>query len=127
MSTPLIIIIVVAVAGLLSCVVMGVLVAIAVPNLVVARRHGNETAAIGGLMTVATAQVLFKEGDKDRNGELDYAGSLRQLGDAQLIDPILASGTKQGYFITVRTGKDSHLDWSANANPAVPGKTGDRW
>jgi type II secretory pathway pseudopilin PulG len=123
MSTPLIIILVVAVMALLSCVLIGVLVAIAVPNVVLAQKRGNEAAAVGVLRTIATAQAVFREGDKDKS----FAGSLKQLGDAQLIDLGLASGTKQGYLFTVRTGKDAHADWSANATPAIPTRTGDRW
>jgi type II secretory pathway pseudopilin PulG len=127
LSTPLIIIIVVGVVALVSCVCIGVLVAIAVPNMVSARKAGNEIAAVGALRTIATAQAVFREGDKDQNGKLDYAGSLKALGDAQLVDGVLASGTKQGYLFKVRTGKDPLFDWSANADPAVPKTTGDRW
>ena len=69
--------------------------------------------------------VLFREGDKDQDGVLNY-GTLDQLGSAQLVDSVLANGTKQGYHFSVRSGPDVELEWSASAVPAVPGTTGSR-
>ncbi|MBL4848054.1 MAG: hypothetical protein JKY65_21265, partial [Planctomycetes bacterium] len=40
---------------------------------------GNEVAAIGSLKTLSMAQTLFREGDKDGNGALDYANDLPTL------------------------------------------------
>ena len=37
-------------------------------------RHSCDTAAIGALKTIGTAQSLYRESDRDGNGELDYAG-----------------------------------------------------
>ena len=39
----------------------------------------------------------MSEGDKENDGNLDY-GTLRELGEAGLIDAVLASGTKEGYL-----------------------------
>lgn len=55
--------------------IIAIIAAIAIPNLIEARKGSNEGAAIGALRTISTAQSLFREGDKDGNGVLDYATS----------------------------------------------------
>lgn len=101
---------------------LAVLAACAVPNLVEARKHGNEAAAVGALKTVQTAQSLFREGDKENDGQFDYAG-VAELSGQTLIDGVLGGGTKRGYAHD--PGRDSL--WAATANPAVPTATGDRY
>lgn len=100
--------------------------AIAIPNLLSARKAGNELGAIGSLKSIATAQRLFREGDKEGDGLNDYA-SLSELSNGNLIDPVLQTGTKQGYnFLTEAsfTGPE-YIFWSTG-DPAVEGGTGDR-
>jgi Ca-activated chloride channel family protein len=46
--------------------------AVAIPNTIEARKHGNEAAAIGALKTLNTSQTLFREGDKEGDGTLDH-------------------------------------------------------
>ncbi|MGE0706514.1 MAG: hypothetical protein AB7N76_17670 [Planctomycetota bacterium] len=85
------------------------------------RRRANESAAIGALRTLSSAQVLFREGDKDGNGAHDYAATLAALGAAQLIDPVLAKGEKQGYrFALARWREAPGLAWRATASPLDP-------
>ena len=87
-----------------------------------ARRHGNEAAAIGALKTITTAQALFREGDKDNDGNFQYAGDLASLGKTQLIDAALASGIKQGYRFELCAGSEApEFLWMAVASP-VDGK-----
>ena len=80
----------------------------------------EEAAAIGALKTIATAQTLFREADKDRNGVLDYAADLRALGACDLVDSVLASGDKSGYRFEVCRGGDessAQFVWMATASP----------
>jgi hypothetical protein len=106
----------------LGCCVL----AIAIPNMIMVHREGNEAPAIGALKTIATSESIFREGDKDQNGALDY-GSLAQLEQAQLIDSVLGSGTKRGYlFRAAASVSTSEFLWFATATPVVPGTTGDR-
>jgi hypothetical protein len=87
----------------------------------------GETKAIGTLKTIAMAESIFREGDKDGNGALDYA-SLAQLGQAQLIDAELASGTKDGYvFEAAASTSTSEFLWFATARPLRPGWSGERY
>jgi hypothetical protein len=108
---------------------IGVAVAFLTPQLVTCQRSGTETSAIGALKTIGAAQALFRESDRDGDGELDYAASLAELGDTKarsgLIDPVLASGLKWGYHFEVRRSeKMPEYLWIAYAWPA--GDSGDR-
>ena len=106
--------------------IIAIIAAIAIPNLIEARKGSNEAAAIGALRTLTTAQALFREGDKDKDTTLDYATNLGELKTANLIDGVLGSGTKQGYSFNVTSGTPQ-FTWSATASPASPGKSGDRY
>ncbi|GIW71282.1 MAG: prepilin-type N-terminal cleavage/methylation domain-containing protein [Planctomycetota bacterium] len=105
--------------------IIAIIAAIAIPNLLDARKGANEAAAKSALRTLFTVQNLYREGDRDGNGTLDYADTLTKLLNANLIDEVLASGTKQGYVFTINGA--SLYTWSATANPEVPGKSGDNY
>jgi hypothetical protein len=101
--------------------------AIALPNLIQARKHGNEASAIGALKTIGTSEAVFREGDKENDGNLDY-GMLSELDKTLLIDEPLGSGTKQGYLFQATYGfSTSEFLWFSVANPADPGFSGDRY
>jgi type IV pilus assembly protein PilA len=109
--------------------IIAIIAAIAIPNLIQARKHGNEASAIGALKTIATSQAIFREGDKEQDGNLDY-GMLSEIGGQNivLVDSVLASGTKQGYIFQCAYGfATSEFLWFAVANPAIVGTTGDRY
>lgn len=107
--------------------IIALVIAIAVPNLIAARKNANETSAVGSLKTIASAQAMFREGDTDKNNALDY-GTLTQLGQFQLIDAILASGTRAGYaFRGAPSTVSAEVLWFATANPVIPSGTGDRY
>jgi len=91
------------------------------------RKTGNESAAIGALKAIAAAQSLHREGDKDNDGTLDYAADLSELGRGRLIDPVLASGAKQGYVFETHNGPHTEFQWFATADPTEPGETGMRF
>jgi len=98
---------------------IAIIAAIAIPNLIEARKGSNEAAAIGALRTITTAQALFREGDKDKR----YADDLDDL--AAYLDPPLAAGIKQGYtFVIIEA---DNFEWSARGDPASPKKSGDRY
>lgn len=100
---------------------------IVVPLLLPRRPPANGAAAIGSLKAIANAQYIYREGDKDGDGRLAYTGNLKELGELGLIDEILASGTKQGYYFTIGAGSEPEFVWWAKASPTVPGVTGDRF
>ena len=105
--------------------VIGIVAAIAIPNLIASRKHAQENAAVGNLKTVIAAQAMFKEQDKEIDLNFDY-GNLAELSAYQLLDPILGSGTKGGYLFQVDYSQTtSEFLWYAVANPIVPQGTGD--
>src|SRR5438445_5489578 len=73
--------------------IIAIIASIAIPSLLSARKHGQEASAIGALRTVNTQEVLFKDGDKEQDGDNDY-GMLSELSNTGLIDSVLGSGTK---------------------------------
>jgi hypothetical protein len=103
----------------LSLAVLAIAAAIVIPNLIEARDGGpGETWAIGSLKTIGTAESLFRESDKENDGNLDY-GTLAELGavgPTGLVDSILASGTKSGWLYEATYGAStSEFIWYATA------------
>ena len=71
----------------------------------------------GEAVDVAISARVFREGDKERDGNLDY-GMLSELNNTQLVDSIIGSGTKQGYnFQATYSFTSSEFLWFATANP----------
>jgi prepilin-type N-terminal cleavage/methylation domain-containing protein len=111
--------------------IIAIIAAIAIPNLIEARKSSNESAAIGAMRTLTTAQSIFREGDKDKDGVLNYSTALgpqstaNTLSNVSLIDAVLGSGSKQGYSFKVIAA--DNFTWSCTASPQVPGKSGDRY
>lgn len=85
------------------------------------RPSKRQAYAAGALRTLITSEELFREGDKEGDGNLDYASSLQELARVGLIDPELGSGTAHGYRFELR-GNDAV--WAATANPL--GQPGDK-
>jgi len=75
---------------------------VALPNLVQSRRRVNETAAIGAVRNISTAENLFRDGDADNNGVRDY-GRLADLHRhfPTLVDEAVAKGAAQGFDLQV--------------------------
>ncbi len=78
---------------LIVVVIIGIIAAIAIPNLLAARRSANEGSAISSLRTLHGAQMTYAS----TYGNSNYAGTLAALGTPGLIDSTLATGTKSGY------------------------------
>ena len=107
--------------------IIAIIAAIAIPNLLHARKSANETAAVGALKTVTTSQSVFREGDKEQDGNLDY-GALSELSNVTLIDSVLGKGSKQGYYFSCAySNTTSEFLWFAIANPQVQTSSGDRY
>ena len=84
---------------LIVVVIIGIIAAIAIPNLLASRRSANEGAAISALRTYHGAQATYAT----TYGNGNYAGvpfvtnAFTTLGAVNIIDSQLASGTKGGY------------------------------
>jgi len=109
-----------------------IIAAIAIPNLLRSKMAANEASAVGSMRTLNTAAVTYST---TYGG---YPASLATLGPAatatsttaDLVDSVLASGTKSGYTFTyVAGGADTNgniLSYSITASPVTTGTTGQR-
>ena len=77
---------------LIVVVIIGIIAAIAIPNLLASRRAANEASAISTLRTMTGAQATYQA--TAGNGQF---GTLAQLNTQGLIDSVLSGGTKSGY------------------------------
>jgi type II secretory pathway pseudopilin PulG len=85
------------VTNVLSIVIIvpiGIVAAIAIPNLMASIRAANEASSIRALRMISTAEVRYQE----YHGKY---GSLRELATDQLIDDSLGSGKWKGYRFSV--------------------------
>jgi prepilin-type N-terminal cleavage/methylation domain-containing protein len=83
---------------LIVVVIIGIIAAIAIPNLLAARRSANEGSAVSALRTMHGAEATYQA--TAGNGNFSPTGTTAGLGalnTAGLIDAVLASGTKSGY------------------------------
>ena len=88
---------------LIVVAIIGIIAAIAIPNLLASRRAANEASAISALRTIGTAQSTFSS----TLGDGAY-GTMEDLEGAQLIDAAIADATetdtKSGYFFGIEDG-----------------------
>ncbi len=104
---------------LIVVAVIGIIAAIAVPNLIRSRDAAQEASAISTLRTLATAQITYSA--TTGNGQF---GTLAQLRTAGLIDEALAAGSKDGYNFVMANDATS---FSINATPTSPNAAQMRW
>ena len=102
---------------LIVVVIIGIIAAIAIPNLLAARRAANESSGIAALRTLHGAQMTYAT----TNGNGNFAGTAGATGDTvgladlgpdgaagvglgpRLVDGVLGTGTKSGYnFVGAR-------------------------
>lgn len=80
---------------LIVVAIIGIIAAIAIPNLLKSQQAARETAALSEVQSIGKAQVLYSL-TKGRGKFSDLAG----LGAQGIIDSTIASGTKGGYLFT---------------------------
>jgi type IV pilus assembly protein PilA len=103
---------------LIVVAIIGIIAAIAIPNLVTSRMAANEASAISSCRTIATAQLTFSS--TVGNGSF---GDLGALVGANMVDEALGSGVKEGYNFAVEGGGQT---FTVTATPITPGTTGNR-
>ena len=110
---------------LIVVAIIGIIAAIAIPNLLASRRAANEGSAQSSLRTIHSSEATFQA----TAGNGNY-GSLTALRAQNLIDPVLGAANtavKSGYSFTVNT-TDRDLaaappvlaQFFATANPTNP-------
>lgn len=114
-----------------------IIAGLAIPNFLRSRIAANEAAAVTACRKIVTAQVVYST-----TYGLGYSLRLDQLGgatggaaadpdNAGLLDEILAGGSKHGYeffYVPEDADGDGRPEaFTINANPLVPGQTGERY
>ena len=82
---------------LIVVAIIGIIAAIAIPNLLQARKTANEASAIGSLRTIGSAEVTYQ-------GNNQVYGTLSQLNTANLVDSTISGSSttnpKSGFVFT---------------------------
>jgi len=109
-----------------------IIAAISVPNLLRSRMAANEASAVGSMRTVNTACIAYSTtfgGFPSSLSNLGTSGAASSTS-ADLIDNVLASGTKTGYTFTYTPGAAAGgiiPVYTLTASPVVAGQTGQRY
>lgn len=111
-----------------------------------AHKHGAESIVIRLLNAIAAAQATFAADDLDRDGDRDFAASLRDLEAAGALARLHEEESRTGFTLslereavvvddvgrpifTLRLARSEDAPcerWSACADPVEVGRTGDR-
>lgn len=102
---------------LIVVAIIGIIAAIAIPNLMASRRAANEGSAQSSVRTIHSAQVVYQA----TAGAGAYAGSLATLQGQTLTDVVLSSGTKSGYNFAIveQSGVNSTAVFGVYAFPVT--------
>jgi len=93
---------------LIVVAIIGIIAAIAIPNLLASRRAANEGSALQSLRTISSSEVTYK--NTYGNGNFS---DLATLGSKVMTDAVLSSGTKSGYlFVASPDAADASLYYS---------------
>jgi type IV pilus assembly protein PilA len=90
---------------LIVVAIIGIISAIAVPNIIASRRAANEASVISSMRTIHGAQATYQA----TTGAGNYASTLQLLNDARLIDAALASGLKSNYTYSMSSSVASGI------------------
>jgi type IV pilus assembly protein PilA len=108
-----------------------IIAAIAIPNLMRSKMAANEASAVASLRTLNTSCVAYSTTWGQFPGALASLGPVASgtaptSATADLIDSVLAGGTKAGYNITFAGGLATGA-YSITAAPVNVGTTGQRY
>jgi type IV pilus assembly protein PilA len=111
-----------------------IIAAIAIPNLLRAKMAANEASAVGSMRTINTTSIEYSTTYGGYPTSLSSlggpAGGSATSSSAELIDAVLAGGSKSGYSLAYTTGAtDSNgniLSYTLTATPTDVGITGQR-
>src|SRR6266404_6489859 len=115
---------------LIVVAIIGIIAAIAIPNLLKSRQAANEASAIGSVRTIGTAQATYQS---TRGKGKNFCDTLADLGTDGGVDNTLGGGLKSGFNFTsvgvdaTSTGIPSYFN--TNAAPQTTGAfgTGNRY
>jgi len=94
---------------LIVVAIIGIIAAIAIPNLLASRRAANEGSAQSSLRTIHSSEATYQA----TVGAGNY-GTMANLSGQSLVDASLASGSKSGYNFAI-----TKVDLVAGTSPAT--------
>ena len=102
---------------LIVVAIIGIIAAIAIPNMLSSRRAANEGSAQASIRTIHSAQVVYQS----TTGAGAYSSDLLTLNGLLLIDDVLSSGTKSGYdfHVVEQAGIGSAAVFGTYAVPSI--------
>ena len=110
-----------------------IIAAIAIPNLMKSKATANEASAVDSLHAINTACANYSS-----TYSMGYPTTLTNLGpastpssaSADLLDAVLAAGTKSGYTFAYSAGSPDTggviNSYTITGNPLIPGSSGNR-
>lgn len=98
--------------------VIAIITAVAIPNILSARKASNEASATASLRTVISVNERYKV------HFATYASSFTDLTGGGFLDEELGSGSKAGYSFNYSGSKNAY---SCTANPQSAGSSGERY
>ena len=104
---------------LIVVAVIGIIAAIAVPNLVQSKKAANEASAISSVRNLVTAEITYAS-----TVGAGQFGSLANMMSSNFVDNVLGTGTKDGYSFTVTP--NGSTSFTVVGVPTTPGTTGER-
>jgi type IV pilus assembly protein PilA len=113
-----------------------IIAAIAIPNLLRGKMAANEASAAGSLRSINTACISYSITYGQYPPTLaalgpPAAGAQASATNADLLDSVLAAGTKSGYVFTyapvAAAGSGLNQTYTTTDNPQVQGTTGQRY
>ena len=106
---------------LIVVAIIGIIAAIAIPSLIRARAAANESAAIGSLRSLGSAEATYLS----RNNNVP--ASMNTLAGNNYSDAQLTTGTTRNQYIFADTGAFTAANtWGFTASPTATFTSGDR-
>ena len=105
---------------LIVVAIIGIIAAIAVPNLLQSKAAANEASAISSVRNIVSSQITYSA----TTGSGSYT-TLTGLSNSGLIDSVLGSGTKDGYTFASSAGS-GNVTFTIDARPMTYASTGTR-
>ncbi|MBN2383732.1 prepilin-type N-terminal cleavage/methylation domain-containing protein [bacterium] len=112
--------------------IIGIIAALAIPNLIRSRISAYETSAAASIKSIATAQTdyFINSSPHTYSTNLDNLGDGNGAGQVGFLNPDIALGVKGGYTFQLEAGciggNSQYYGWSATAWPLVYKSTGIR-
>ena len=109
---------------LIVVAIIGIIAAIAIPNLLKSRQAANEASALSACRTIGTAQATCQA---TTGLGKDFAANLAALNTQGSVDSVLGTGAKSGYtFVTTGVASTTTVPsyFDTNSDPQSTGTFG---